>query len=173
MTESIAHSSFGYEPSPPTSLAGWEQLGRSIVSRRVDRLSILRGDNRSSIKSAPQHLDASLLAERRALDDAWARELSALIAMKRTPTPEAIAVAEAARTATGRIVTRIEMTKAMTFDGLKERDHLVIWGALTHDIPVAIVLAGGYAQSVEDTVTIHANTASVAREILEKRAMAR
>jgi len=60
---------------------------------------------------------------------------------------------------------------SLTFDGLKERDHLVIWGALEHDIPVAIVLAGGYAVSVEDTVTIHANTAAVAREILEKRAL--
>jgi hypothetical protein len=32
------------------------------------------------------------------------------------------------------------------------------------------VLAGGYAQSVEDTITIHANTAAVARDILEKQA---
>jgi len=59
---------------------------------------------------------------------------------------------------------------SLTFGGLKERDRLVIEGALTRDIPVAIVLAGGYALSVEDTVTIHANTAVVAREILEKRA---
>ena len=33
---------------------------------------------------------------------------------------------------------------------------------------VAVVLAGGYAQSVEDTITIHANTAAVAKEVLEK-----
>src|SRR5215467_12779101 len=32
---------------------------------------------------------------------------------------------------------------SLTFDGLKERDRLVIWTALTHRIPVAIVLAGG------------------------------
>lgn len=57
---------------------------------------------------------------------------------------------------------------SLTFDGLKERDRLVIRTAVTHRIPVAIVLAGGYAQSVEDTITIHANTASVAKEILEK-----
>jgi acetoin utilization deacetylase AcuC-like enzyme len=57
---------------------------------------------------------------------------------------------------------------SLTFDGLKERDRLVIWTALTHRIPVAIVLAGGYAQSVEDTITIHANTAEVAKEIVEK-----
>ena len=57
---------------------------------------------------------------------------------------------------------------SLTFEGLKERDRLVIWTALTHRIPVAIVLAGGYAQSVEDTITIHANTAAVAKEVLEK-----
>jgi acetoin utilization deacetylase AcuC-like enzyme len=57
---------------------------------------------------------------------------------------------------------------SLTFDGLKERDRLVIWTALTHGVPVAIVLAGGYAQSVEDTVTIHANTAEVARDVLAK-----
>jgi acetoin utilization deacetylase AcuC-like enzyme len=57
---------------------------------------------------------------------------------------------------------------ALTFDGLKERDRLVIWTALTNRTPVAIVLAGGYAESVEDTVTIHANTAEVAKEVLAK-----
>ena len=57
---------------------------------------------------------------------------------------------------------------SLTLDGLMERDRLVIWTALTHGIPVAIVLAGGYSQSVEDTITIHANTAVVARDVLEK-----
>ena len=57
---------------------------------------------------------------------------------------------------------------ALTFDGLKERDRMVLWTALTQHLPVAIVLAGGYAQSVEDTVTIHANTAEVARDVLTK-----
>ena len=57
---------------------------------------------------------------------------------------------------------------SLTFEGLMERDRLVIRTALTQGIPVAIVLAGGYAQSVEDTVTIHANTAEVARDVLVK-----
>jgi acetoin utilization deacetylase AcuC-like enzyme len=56
---------------------------------------------------------------------------------------------------------------SLTFDGLRERDRLVIWTALSHSVPVAIVLAGGYAQSVEDTITIHANTAAVAKDVLE------
>jgi len=57
---------------------------------------------------------------------------------------------------------------SLTLDGLRERDRLVIRTALDHGVPVAIALAGGYAQSVEDTVTIHANTAEVAKQELEK-----
>ena len=57
---------------------------------------------------------------------------------------------------------------SLTFEGLKERDRLVIWTARTHRIPVAVVLAGGYAQNVEDTITVHANTAEVVKETLEK-----
>ena len=57
---------------------------------------------------------------------------------------------------------------SLTFDGLMERDRLVLWTALTHHVPVAIVLAGGYALNVEDTITIHANTAAVAQDVLAK-----
>ena len=57
---------------------------------------------------------------------------------------------------------------ALTFEGLRQRDRLVLSAALAHHIPVAIVLAGGYAYSVEDTVAIHANTAEIATEVLGK-----
>lgn len=57
---------------------------------------------------------------------------------------------------------------SLTFEGLMERDRLVIRTALSQTVPVAIVLAGGYAQNVEDTITVHANTAQVAKEVLEK-----
>jgi acetoin utilization deacetylase AcuC-like enzyme len=57
---------------------------------------------------------------------------------------------------------------SLTFDGLMERDRLVIRTALERDVPVAIVLAGGYSQNVEDTITIHANTAQVAKDLLER-----
>ena len=40
---------------------------------------------------------------------------------------------------------------SLTFGGMEERDRLVIRTAREHGVPVAIVLAGGYAQSVEDT----------------------
>ena len=55
---------------------------------------------------------------------------------------------------------------SLTFQGLKERDRMVIGTALRAGIPVACVLAGGYATNVDDTITIHANTAAVAREML-------
>ena len=57
---------------------------------------------------------------------------------------------------------------SLTLAGLRERDQLVIWTALRSRVPVVIVLAGGYAVNVQDTVTIHANTAYVAKEILEQ-----
>jgi acetoin utilization deacetylase AcuC-like enzyme len=57
---------------------------------------------------------------------------------------------------------------SVTFEGLMERDRMVIRTALAHGIGVAIVLAGGYAQNVQDTIVIHANTAMVAKETLEK-----
>jgi acetoin utilization deacetylase AcuC-like enzyme len=56
---------------------------------------------------------------------------------------------------------------SLSFDGLLARDRLVIAGARKSGIPVVIVLAGGYAESVEDTITIHANTAAVAKEVLQ------
>lgn len=55
---------------------------------------------------------------------------------------------------------------SLTMDGLQQRDRLVFETALGHDIPIAVVLAGGYARNTRDTVTIHCNTARAAREAL-------
>ena len=44
--------------------------------------------------------------------------------------------------------------------------------AFARQAPVAVVLAGGYAYSVSDTVTIHSNTARVADEILSRKLLA-
>ena len=51
----------------------------------------------------------------------------------------------------------------LTLEGLKERDRIVIEEARKLRIPVAIVLAGGYAAEIEDVVTIHINTIKVAQ----------
>jgi acetoin utilization deacetylase AcuC-like enzyme len=55
---------------------------------------------------------------------------------------------------------------SLTLQGLQARDRLVLATALLHKVPVAIALAGGYAVDLEDTITIHANTARAANEVL-------
>ena len=57
---------------------------------------------------------------------------------------------------------------SLTLEGLQARDRLVFSCALMHYVPVAVVLAGGYAVELNDTVTIHANTARAAGEVLDR-----
>ncbi|MGA2644832.1 MAG: histone deacetylase [Candidatus Sulfotelmatobacter sp.] len=54
---------------------------------------------------------------------------------------------------------------SLTIEGLKRRDELVFRVAQARNIPVMVTFAGGYAQNVEDTVTIHCNTIIAAREV--------
>lgn len=56
----------------------------------------------------------------------------------------------------------------LTLQGLKERDRIIIEGARKLDLPVAILLAGGYAFDVKDTVSIHINTIKVAQKAQSK-----
>ena len=46
----------------------------------------------------------------------------------------------------------------LTRDGLRRRDRMVIAAARGARVPLVVVLAGGYARRVEDTVAIHAAT---------------
>ncbi len=55
----------------------------------------------------------------------------------------------------------LSLTKA----GLKERDKVVIKNARRLGIPVAVVLAGGYAAEIKDTVDIHLNTVRIAQRV--------
>ena len=54
----------------------------------------------------------------------------------------------------------------LTLDGLRLRDELVLRTAVERKIPAVVTLAGGYAQNVEDTVTIQSGTAKVAAKLL-------
>jgi acetoin utilization deacetylase AcuC-like enzyme len=56
---------------------------------------------------------------------------------------------------------------SLTIEGLKKRDELVFQVARLRHIPVMVTLAGGYAQKMEDTVTIHANTVVAAKEVFK------
>lgn len=53
----------------------------------------------------------------------------------------------------------------LTKAGLKERDKVVIENARRLKIPVAVVLAGGYAAEIKDTVDIHLNTVRIAQRV--------
>ncbi|MFW6456900.1 MAG: histone deacetylase [Planctomycetota bacterium] len=50
---------------------------------------------------------------------------------------------------------------SLTLDDMRSRDDLVIGACMDQGIPVAVVLAGGYASDVHDTVQIHYQTAQV------------
>lgn len=47
---------------------------------------------------------------------------------------------------------------ALTVEGLRKRDEIVLSEAKRQGVPACIVLAGGYSNNLEDTVTIHTNT---------------
>ena len=51
--------------------------------------------------------------------------------------------------------------------GLQQRDEMVLAICREKNIPVAIVMAGGYARNIVDTVEIHANTIRLAQEMFE------
>jgi len=53
----------------------------------------------------------------------------------------------------------------LSVEGLKERGRIVVGEARKLKIPVVILLAGGYAFDVEDTVGIHLNTIKTAQKI--------
>lgn len=59
---------------------------------------------------------------------------------------------------------------ALTIEGLKKRDELVLKVAKARNVPVMVTYAGGYAHKVADTVTIHCNTVVAAREIMQDHA---
>ena len=55
---------------------------------------------------------------------------------------------------------------ALTLEGLKERDRIVLAAARSRRIPIAVTFAGGYARRVQDTVQIHVNTILAARQMM-------
>ena len=60
--------------------------------------------------------------------------------------------------------------EGLTIDGLKKRDELVFRVARAKGVPVMVTYAGGYAQRVEDTVTIHCNTVVAAKDVFAQTA---
>jgi acetoin utilization deacetylase AcuC-like enzyme len=59
---------------------------------------------------------------------------------------------------------------ALTIDGLRRRDELVLRYVRARQIPVFVTLAGGYAQKLDDTIAIHCNTVRAAASIFTSAA---
>lgn len=57
----------------------------------------------------------------------------------------------------------------LTLEGLRRRDELVLGEAARRGIPFVVTLAGGYAMEINDTVTIHCNTALAGEAALANR----
>jgi acetoin utilization deacetylase AcuC-like enzyme len=47
---------------------------------------------------------------------------------------------------------------SLTLEGLRRRDRMVLEHAMERSIPIAVLMAGGYAHQLEDTVSIHVAT---------------
>ena len=60
---------------------------------------------------------------------------------------------------------------ALSKEGLAQRDRYVLEALAARGVPVAIAMAGGYADDIEDIVDIHARTVAVALEVFAGRVL--
>ena len=56
---------------------------------------------------------------------------------------------------------------ALSIDGLRKRDQLVLQGCFLREVPVATVMSGGYGKEISDTVEIHCNTIRTLRQVFK------
>jgi len=56
----------------------------------------------------------------------------------------------------------------LTMAGLAQRDALVFDAALTRGLPIAVAMAGGYGNQIEDTVAVHLQTVTLAARHQER-----
>lgn len=54
---------------------------------------------------------------------------------------------------------------ALTKDGLRKRDEMVLSFARSEGIPIVTTMSGGYAERIEDTVDIHCNTIRTVKSV--------
>ncbi len=128
MSEFAIAMDYDRRPSSKFTACERQPFNQGAYFRRMEPFNARRNGARTgAVTSAPRHLDAGLLEEGEALEAAWGYEIATLIAKKRLGTPEADAVAQAARAACALVVGRIEKADAMTLDGLKVKARAILW----------------------------------------------
>lgn len=54
---------------------------------------------------------------------------------------------------------------ALTPEGCKQRDDFVLRQARDNNIPISVVMGGGYSEDIEDVVEAHCNTFRLAKQL--------
>ncbi|MDN5205323.1 histone deacetylase [Fulvivirgaceae bacterium BMA10] len=54
---------------------------------------------------------------------------------------------------------------ALSIDGCKKRDHLVLSSCLNNEVPIVVSMGGGYSEKITNIVEAHANTFRLAQEL--------
>lgn len=123
----------------------------------------LHGARNYPFQRIPSDLDVDLATGTG--DARYLRALSAAVAfaLERGGVPDVAFYLAGADPWEGDRLGRLALTKA----GLRARDELVLDGLRATGAAVCVVLAGGYADDVEDTVDINAATAAAVAERLE------
>jgi acetoin utilization deacetylase AcuC-like enzyme len=62
---------------------------------------------------------------------------------------------------------------ALSIEGLRERDALVLRQCYQREIPIVTVMSGGYGKDINDTIEIHCNTIRTVKEVFESRVATR
>jgi acetoin utilization deacetylase AcuC-like enzyme len=62
---------------------------------------------------------------------------------------------------------------ALSIDGLRERDALVLRECYKREVPIVTVMSGGYGKDINDTIEIHCNTIRMVKEVFERRVATR
>lgn len=95
---------------------------------RVERLEARRNAGRAgAVTSAPTHWDAELIEDGAEFEAAWTREIDAMIALRRFNSAPAEDAARSARGETARLAAKIELSRAMTLEGLKVKARAILW----------------------------------------------
>ncbi len=102
--------------------------------------------------------DLDIAIETNASDDEYLEQLERAVAGLLRNTPDFVFYVAGADPYEHDRLGRLALTK----NGLRQRDELVMLRCRERGIPIAISMAGGYAENVDDIVDIHVNTIRVA-----------
>ena len=124
---------------------------------RVFTASIHEQDNYPHVKP-PSAIDVGL--PRGTDDEAYLRALDPLVERVVARMPDLVVYVAGADPFADDQLGRL----ALTHEGLRRRDRLVLQALAASGVPVVVVLAGGYARRIEDTVAIHVATIEACAE---------